>query len=927
MMPNVVSDINQLPEKYDPTEIEHTIYEWWEREGYFKPEKQLELGLVNRDSKSYSRYCLTLPPPNVTGALHLGHAIMAAIEDLMSRFERMRGKETLFLPGTDHAGIATQNVVERELSKQGISRKELSREEFVEHVWEWKHKYHARITEQSKRLGMSSDWSRERFTLDEQYEQAVLEAFVRLYHENLIYRGNYLVNWCPRCESAISDLEAQAQEHPGHLWYIRYPVITEDWPGPFDEWGSGNWAKGATEFIEVATTRPETLLGDTAVATSKEHDLFGRLIGKIAVLPVLGRNIPIIIDELVDPNFGTGAVKITPAHDPNDYEIGKKHHLEYITVMDEKGCMLVEYAGPYAGMDRYECREAIVADLKKEGLLTKVEPYLHSIAHCQRCSTVIEPRISLQWFVKTKPLAEAAMARVRNNETVIIPDREKKNFFQWMENIRDWTISRQLWWGHRIPVWYCPNGHIISQVDSPGKCPDCGSNELMQDEDVLDTWFSSGLWPFATLGWPNEESLDYQRFYPTDMRETGYDILFFWVAREMMLAEALTGKTPFRTIYLHGIIRSEHGTKISKSMDNIADYDPLNIIAQYGADSLRYTLVTNAVPGLDMNLDTRRLIAARRFCNKIWQSTRFVLGNLNDESSKVSLPGIDEYDLSQFYYTDRWILSRLNRLINDVTAHMEEYDYLNAGREIKTFYWNEFCDWYLETTKIRIYSDQESRIPALVVLLHVLETSFRLLHPFMPHMTEALWQTLPESWKGGPALIVTSWPEVYDKFIDDPIESDFSLIQDLIQNVRSALKQFNVPLNKPIPILITTDDSDKRRLIQNSQEEIIFLARLDDEAFQITDTLPEPPKHSARILLPELTAYIPLEGLVDLDKEQKRIQKQLEKVKKQILQLQKKLASPFVEKADPQLVEHERNRLVELEEKQAQVAEQLSFLI
>ncbi len=606
-----------LANKYNPKAIEQPIYEWWEKEGYFKPEKQIELELVKSDGDPQSRYCLTLPPPNVTGALHLGHAIMASIEDVMSRFERMRGKETLFLPGTDHAGIATQNVVERELAKEGISRTDLSREEFIENVWVWKHKFHSKISTQSKRLGMSCDWSRECFTLDENYSKAVIEAFVRMFKKGLIYRGNYLVNWCPRCETAISDLEADSQEQQGSLWYIRYPVITKEWVGPSDEWGSGNWAKGATEFIEVATTRPETLLGDSAVATTKIHKQFGHLIGQMAVLPVLGRKIPIIEDSSVDPEFGTGAVKVTPAHDPNDYEIGLKHKLDFITIMDEKARVLNEYSGPYKNMDRFECRTAIVADLEREGLLSKIEPYMHNVAHCQRCNTIIEPRISLQWFVKTKSLAEAVMTRVRNNETVIIPEREKRNFFQWMENIRDWCISRQLWWGHRIPIWYCSNGHMISQITPPTDCTECGNTDLKQDEDVLDTWFSSGLWPFATLGWPNEDSPDFQRFYPTNMRETGYDILFFWVAREMMLGEALTGETPFKTVYLHGIIRNESGQKISKSLGNIEEYDPLNIIAQYGSDSLRYTLITNAVPGLDMNLDPRRLKAGHRFCNKI----------------------------------------------------------------------------------------------------------------------------------------------------------------------------------------------------------------------------------------------------------------------------------------------------------------------
>ncbi|MGC8838083.1 MAG: valine--tRNA ligase, partial [Anaerolineae bacterium] len=594
--------IREMPKTYDPEATEPRLYDWWESKGYFKPETQFALGLASRDQKPF---VISMPPPNVTGALHLGHAITAAIEDLMIRYHRMLGEPTLWVPGTDHAGIATQNVVERELAKEGLTRHDLGREKFIERCWQWKEIYHKRITEQHRRLGVSCDWDRERFTLDEGLSRAVREAFVRLYRKGLIYRGLYMVNWCPRCESAISDLEVEPVERDAHLWTVRYPLISESWPGPQHPWGSGHWAEGATEFIQMSTTRPETILGDTAVAVHPRDERYVHLVGRKAVLPVLGREIPIIADEAVDPEFGTGAVKVTPAHDPNDYEMGLRHGLEAPTVLTEQGKMN-ELAGPYAGLDRYECRRRIVEDFQKEGLLVKVEPYRHAVGTCQRCHTDVEPRISRQWFVRVKPLAEKALAAVREGRIRIIPEREERRYYQWMENIRDWCISRQLWWGHRIPVWYCDDcgGETCDTVD-PTACAHCGSTRIHQDEDVLDTWFSSGLWPFSTLGWPDEtEDLAY--FYPTSVLETGYDILFFWVARMIMMGIEFTGVEPFHTVYLHGIIRDEHGRKISKSMGTDA-YDPLKIIPRYGTDALRYTLTTSSTPGNDTNLDPRRL--------------------------------------------------------------------------------------------------------------------------------------------------------------------------------------------------------------------------------------------------------------------------------------------------------------------------------
>jgi valyl-tRNA synthetase len=841
----------------------------------------------------------------------------------MTRYERLRGKETLFVPGSDHAGIATQNVVERELNKKGINRKEIGREAFIEKVWEWKDEYHARITEQSKRMGMSCDWSRERFTLDENLSRAVREAFVRLFKRGLIYRGNYMVNWCPgRCESAISDLEAIPEDEESNLWYIRYPVITDEWQGPAGEWGSGTWAEGATTFIEVATTRPETLLGDTGVATTEMHPAYGPLIGKIAVLPVLGREIPIFSDELVDPEFGTGAVKVTPAHDPNDYIMGQRHGLEAITVMDVKGAMLPEYSGKYAGMDRFECRDAIVEDLQLESLLVKIDPYSHAVARCQRCNTVIEPRISTQWFVKTKGLADAVIERVRNGDSIIMPEREERRFYQWMENIKDWCISRQLWWGHRIPVWYCPDGHETSEIEDPQACSTCGSTDIHQDEDVLDTWFSSGLWPFSTLGWPDTENPDFVRFYPTDMRETGYDILFFWVAREMMLGVELTGEVPYKWIYLHGIVRNEDGKKISKSMENIENYNPLNIIKDYGCDPLRYMLVSNAVPGQDINLDFRQLEAAKRFCNKVWQSTKFVLGNIAEDEE---VPRFSSgYPADRLQLADRWILSRFNRIVQETTAANEDHDYLTAARIVKNFIWDEFCDWYIEASKVRLYDEQEEdKLTPKVVLLHVLEGILTMLHPIVPHLTEALWQALPSTIKEGPALIVGHWPEPDASLIDDEIEANFGMAIVLVNNIRSLRSTFNVPASAKIPLFV--DAPGKENIIEQMKGEIAAIARLDTDQVVISAGLEAPP-HAARIVFSGVTAFLPLEGLIDVESERARMEKELTKTERAANSTRSKLAGQFSQKAPPEVVAAENEKLAGLDEKIAKLKEQIEIL-
>ena len=910
---------NKLSKTYNPKEHETRLYQWWEEQGYFRPEKQVELDLASEDGPAW---CITMPPPNVTGALHLGHAMVAALEDLMTRYYRMRGRQTLFLPGADHAGIATQNVVERELRKEGLTRHDLGREKFVAKVWEWKEIYHHRITDQTKRLGVSCDWTRERFTLDEGLSHAVRTAFVRLYKKGLVYRGTYLVNWCPRCESAISDLEVIPQERDSHLWHIRYPIVGDDWNGPQSEWGSGKWAAGATEFIEMATTRPETILGDTAVAVNPDDERWQYLIGKTAILPAIGRHIPIIADDVVDPEFGTGAVKVTPAHDPADNEIGIRHDLEAPNVMTDIAEMS-DLAGPYADQDRFECRENIVADLEREGLLIKIEPYTHAVGTCERCHTDIEPRISTQWFVEVKPLAEAAMEAVREGRTTIIPEREEQRFFHWMENIRPWCISRQLWWGHRIPVWYCDDcGEQTCEIADPAKCAHCGSENIHQESDVLDTWFSSGLWPFSTLGWPDTEAPDFKRYYPTDMRETAYEILFFWVAREMMLGIEMTGHTPYATVYLHGLVRNEEGQKISKSMENIDEYDPLNIIEEYGCDALRYTQLTSSTPGLDMNLDPRRLEGARNFTNKIWQAARFVLAHCPKSNA--------QNQTSDFKLTDRWILSRLNRLIQNVTRLFESHQYGEAGRQINEFLWGEYCDWYIEASKVRLYDDAPDDSTSGVdkdtpraILLHVLETSLRLLHPFMPFVTEAIWQALPGEARTGESLMMTRWPEVDGALLNAEAEEQMELMMDLVRGIRNRRAEYHVTPGKRIPAAIAAGYATT--WLNEQRAVLCSLAKLDPDQLTVEATV-EPPEQAATIVVGDIVCYLPLAEIVDLEEEEERLSKEMAEVEKHIDHSQELLAGEFARRAPDYVVQRERDKLADLQAERAKLSEQLSTL-
>lgn len=912
-------NIDLFSSAYDHSKIEIPIYKWWEENNFFTPEKQRELGLVNDLS---DRYCITIPPPNITGFLHLGHALTLSIEDLMTRLARMQQKETLFLPGTDHAGIATQSVVERELRKKGSSRIELGREKFLEKVWEWKDKYHHRITEQCKRMGISADWNREQFTLNPNLSKAVRTAFVHLYKKGLIYRGKYMVNWCPgMCESAISDIEAEPKEEQSFLWYLKYPIVTNEWKGPKEEWGSGLWAKGATDFIIIATTRPETLLGDTAIAISLNHPIFKKFAGKKAVLPVIGRKIPIFEDKYVDPEFGTGALKITPGHDPNDYEIGIKHNLPMISVIDEKGNMIVEETGKYAGMNRFECRSAIIEDLEKEGLMEKIEPYTHAVNHCHRCNTIIEPLISTQWFVRMKQLADVAIDFVTSGQTTIIPNREMDRYLMWMNNIRDWCISRQLWWGHRIPIWYCSNGHEICEEEDPTQCPICKDTNLTQDEDVLDTWFSSGLWPFSTLGWPKTDTADFKRFYPTTVRETGYDILFFWVAREMMLAGELTKQAPYKTIYLHGLVRNKKGEKISKSMENIEEYDPLNMIDKWGADSLRFTLLSSAIPGKDIKLIPKDLERIHKFCNKLLQSSKYVFGYFNDNKEILFVD--KKFIENKLTLADRWILSRINRIIKNFTISLEEYNFNTAMKDIYGFYWDEFCDWYIEATKTRMYSkDSKDQIIALSILAYVLDISYKLLHPAMPYITEALWQYLPQKIRKEEALIIAKWPVEEEIMIDDEVEQDYDLIRQIIRGIRSICSDFNIPPGTKVPILIETS---KIGLIDDNKNDIIKIANVDPTKFTIQKSI-NPPKHAGRLVFGDTNIFIPLEDLIDLELETQRVKKQLDQMETQIKKIKKLLNSSFAERAPSEIVEKERNSLKESETRANQLREQLLIL-
>ena len=920
----------EMPTVYEPRQWEEKLYEWWESQGFFRPEQQIESGLADPDAPPF---VISMPPPNVTGVLHLGHAITSAIEDMLIRYNRMAGRPTLWVPGTDHAGIATQNVVERKLAETDSSRHDLGRERFLQEVWDWKDEYHGQISGQQRRMGISCDWTRERFTLDDGLSDAVLEAFIRLYNDDLIYRGNYLVNWCPRCESAISDLEVEHESIDGKLYTFRYPLR------------ASNDAAPPTDHVEVSTTRPETILGDTAVAVNPEDERYAHLIGKTALVPILEREIPVIADEHVDPQFGTGALKVTPGHDPNDYLIAQRHNLPYVNITNEDGTLNAA-AGPYAGLDRFEAREKLWQDMDAAGLVVGEKPHVHEVGHCQRCHTIVEPLLSTQWFVKTKPLAEAAIAAVKDGRIKIVPERFERNYYHWMENIRDWCISRQLWWGHRIPIWYGPDGHQFaarSESEALEQAIELYGEtvELEQDEDVLDTWFSSGLWPFSTLGWPQFEengdvngdsvpnSSDLARFYPTTVLETGYDILFFWVARMIMMGLYFTGKVPFHYVYLHGLVRAEDGRKMSKSLGNALD--PLDLIGAYGNDALRFTLLTGSTPGNDMKLSVTRIEANRNFANKIWNAARFVLMNLAaddvtlDEgegrhSITYTVPPQDAQTLA-----DRWILSRLNTVQDHVTQLIENWQLGEAGRQLYEFLWSEYCDWYIEAAKPRLYgSDASAAAATRQVLAYTLEQSLRLLHPFMPYVTEAIWSHLPGVPDHAEALMTQRWPRPVERR-DASAEDDFGRIQEIVRAIRNARAEYNVEPGRRIAAVFA---GDGHALAQDNLELFTTLARLDESQVAVvsqpngTESGP-----SVQLSAGGITTYLPLAGMVDLEAERKRLQKELDNVDSQISRTTGLLNNEnFVGKAPEQVVQRERDKLEDLNAQRVQVSSSLEQL-
>ena len=892
-----------LDKTYDAAAIEPRIAKKWDEADAFRAGAGAEPGAET--------FCIVIPPPNVTGSLHMGHALNNTLQDILVRFERMRGKDVLWQPGMDHAGIATQMVVERQLAeRQEPHRRDLGREAFVERVWQWKDESGGMIFNQLKRLGASCDWARERFTLDDGLSEAVLEAFVQLYDEGLIYKGNYLVNWCPRCQSAISDLEVDYDEENGRFYTFRYPL---------KEGG----------FLEVSTTRPETILGDTAVAVHPEDARYAAVVGKTALVPMLDREIPVIADEYVDPAFGTGALKVTPGHDPNDYEIGKRHGLAMINIMNIDGTLNAN-AGRYAGLDRFDARKKLWADMREVGLVVGDKEHVHQVGHCQRCGTIVEPLLSEQWWVKMEPLARPALAAVANGDIQIVPQRFERIYNQWLENIRDWCISRQLWWGHRIPVWYGPDGAAFagrSESEARDRAiAHYGRDvELRQDPDVLDTWFSSGLWPFSTLGWP-EKTQDLATYYPTSVLETGYDIIFFWVARMIMLGLRFTGEVPFHTVYLHGLVRDEQGRKMSKSLGNALD--PLDLIAEYGTDALRFTLLTGGTPGNDLKLATSRVEANRNFANKIWNAARFVVMKLEEgveiDWSDPNSPAYALPETAALSLADRWILSRYETVRSEVTRLVDAWQLGEAGRQLYEFLWNEYCDWYIEASKVRLGDGSPVEAQATrQVLAYVLERSLRLLHPFMPFVTEAIWQNLPGLAGDGRSIMVTRWPAA-TAWQDAAAETDFARIQEIIRGIRNVRSEYDVPAGRRIAASLSAG-SHTGLLIENLPV-MVMLARLEQEAVVIEPELAAPGK-AATLAASGVTVYLPLAGLVDLAAERKRIQGEIDNVDKQVQRIDGLLGNPgFMDKAPANVVERERAKLVELQERRAQLVERMAEL-
>ncbi len=888
---------HELPKGYEPEEVEKRWYAYWETEGLFAAD----------DVSGKAPYSIVIPPPNVTGALHMGHAHNNTLQDILCRYHRMKGYNVLWMPGTDHAGIATQNVVEKELAKEGTDRHALGREGFIQRVWQWREEYGGLIIRQLRRLGASCDWERERFTMDEGLSKAVKTVFVALHEQGLIYRGNYIINWCPRCQTALSDIEVDHEDHNGHLYHVRYP---------FEEGDGG---------IIVATTRPETMLGDTAVAVNPNDERYQGREGNTVILPLMNRSIPIIFDEYVDMKFGTGALKITPAHDPHDFEIGRRHNLDSIKVIGGDGHM-TEEAGRFQGKDRFECREEVIEALKEEGLLEKVEPYQHSVGHCYRCRNTVEPYLSKQWFVKVKPLAEQAIAAVERGDTRIIPDTWTKTYYEWMNNIKDWCISRQIWWGHRIPAWTCENcDELLVAMEAPAKCPACEGGTLAQETDVLDTWFSSALWPFSTMGWP-EKTQTLETFYPTSVLVTGFDILFFWVARMMMMGLHFMDDVPFRDVYIHALVRDAEGKKMSKSKGNVID--PLFVIDQYGADAFRFTLAALAAQGRDIKLSEDRIEGYRHFINKLWNAARFALMHVSDFE-----PDVSAQDVRHFSLADRWILSRLNTLTETVTVGLDEYKFNDSANALYQFVWHEFCDWYLEIIKPVLYGrpgktagdDESGEMPEVghyettrFVLWSILNQTLRLLHPFIPFVAEEIWEKLPGT-EG--SIMKAEFPATSKEKHDPDAERIMQVLMGVVSGVRNIRGEMNVPPSLLVEVTVQSGDKEVRELIEQRRDTIVNLCKA-----KTLEVMPlgERPRSCATSVSGNAIIFVSLEGVIDFELELGRLNKEINKITKELNGIDKKLNNEdFLEKAPQEVVEKVREKGQKLTEKRSRLEENL----
>ncbi|WP_105619410.1 valine--tRNA ligase [Vallitalea okinawensis] len=870
---------------YDPSKVEDRLYKKWEEKGYFHAE-------VDHDKEPYT---IVIPPPNITGQLHMGHALDNTLQDILIRWKRMQGYNALWQPGTDHASIATEVKILEALAKEGITKDMLTREDFLERAWEWKEQYGGRIVEQLKKLGSSCDWERERFTLDEGLSEAVLDVFVRLYEKGLIYKGSKIINWCPTCETTISEAEVEHQEKAGHFWHFKYPI------------------KDSDGFVEIATTRPETMLGDTAVAVNPEDERYTDLIGKTVILPLINREIPVIADSYVDKEFGTGVVKITPAHDPNDFEVGQRHNLEEICVMNDDGTMN-HLAGKYKDMVRYEARKAMVADMEELGLLVKIEDHTHNVGTHDRCKCVVEPMVKQQWFVKMEELAKPAIDAYKNGDLSFVPDRFAKTYLHWLENIRDWCISRQLWWGHRIPAYYCQDcGEMIIAKSAPEACAKCNSNNVVQDPDCLDTWFSSALWPFSTLGWPNQTE-EFKYFYPTSVLVTGYDIIFFWVVRMVFSGLEHTGTLPFKDVFMHGIVRDSQGRKMSKSLGN--GIDPLEVIDQYGADPLRLTLVTGNAPGNDMRFYDERVEASRNFGNKIWNASRFILMNLEEDIPK-------EMDLNNLTKADKWILSKLNLLTKEVTDNMDKYELGIAVQKLYDFFWEEFCDWYIEMVKPRLYNEEdETRMAALWTLKTVLINALKLLHPYMPFITEEIFSFVQEEEE---TIMLASWPVYKDEWSFTSEEEEIELMKGAIRSIRNIRAEMNVPPKKKAKVFVVSDEAAIRNTFEKGK---VFFATLASASEVIVQQGKEGIDDDAvSTVIPKASIYMPFAELVDIEKEIDRLAKEKDKLQSEIDRVEKKLGNEgFVAKAPEKVVQAEKEKKLKYEAMLAQVEERLSNL-